>query len=112
MSGIVEVVMGGHSVCEIACTTTIERLIWISRRSCVEPLKGGSIKNNQAKESYAALQSAALFPQAKLAGGSVLLTRSDLQAVLKLSARTITRLVATGGIPAPIVVGRSFRWRT
>ena len=42
---------------------------------------------------------------------AALLTRSDLQAVLRLSARTIGRLVARGGIPAPILVGQSHRWR-
>src|SRR5262249_12828857 len=68
--------------------------------------------NSQTKECYTTLPSPAKLAQSEWAGGSVLLTRSDLQAVLKLSARTITRLVATGGIPAPIVVGRSFRWRT
>ena len=44
--------------------------------------------------------------------GPVLLTRSELQAVLRLSARTISRLVASGGIPAPIVVGQRYRWKT
>jgi excisionase family DNA binding protein len=40
-----------------------------------------------------------------------LLTRSELQAVLKVSGRTIGRLVAAGGFPAPIMVGQSCRWR-
>jgi predicted DNA-binding transcriptional regulator AlpA len=41
-----------------------------------------------------------------------LLTRADLQAVLKMSARTIGRLLIGGGLPPPILVGRSYRWRS
>jgi predicted DNA-binding transcriptional regulator AlpA len=40
-----------------------------------------------------------------------LLTRAELGEVLKLSNRTITRLLTTGGLPMPIQVGQSFRWR-
>jgi predicted DNA-binding transcriptional regulator AlpA len=40
-----------------------------------------------------------------------LLTRSDLQTVLRLSSRTIGRLVANGGLPQPVRVGQSYRWR-
>src|SRR5262249_3469851 len=42
---------------------------------------------------------------------NTLLTRSDLRPVLRLSDRTIARLLASNGIPAPILVGRSYRWR-
>ena len=40
-----------------------------------------------------------------------LLTRTDLQAIFRLSARTLGRLVAAGGVPPPIIVGRRQRWR-
>jgi predicted DNA-binding transcriptional regulator AlpA len=40
-----------------------------------------------------------------------LLKRSDLQNVLRISGRTIDRLVAKGGLPRPIRVGQSYRWR-
>ena len=41
----------------------------------------------------------------------VLLTRNDLAKVLQLSARTIGRLIVAGQLPAPIRVGKSYRWR-
>ena len=40
-----------------------------------------------------------------------LLTGRDLEALLKLSARTIARLVVSGALPRPIVLGGSRRWR-
>jgi excisionase family DNA binding protein len=43
---------------------------------------------------------------------AALLTRTELQHLLKFSARTITKLVASGGLPRPIRVGQSYRWRT
>lgn len=39
-----------------------------------------------------------------------LLTRKDLESVLKVCGRTIERLVARGRFPAPIYVGRNCRW--
>ena len=42
---------------------------------------------------------------------TVLLTRGDLQKMLKVSSRTISRLLDSGGLPAPIRVGCSARWR-
>ena len=38
-----------------------------------------------------------------------LLTGRDLEGLLKLSARTIARLVASGALPRPIVLGGSRR---
>lgn len=40
-----------------------------------------------------------------------MLTRHELQGILKVSGRTIARLVACGDLPAPIKVGGSNRWR-
>ena len=40
-----------------------------------------------------------------------LLTRTDLQQLLRLSGRTIGRLIVSGGLPSPIRVGQSHRWR-
>ena len=40
-----------------------------------------------------------------------LLSGRDLEALLKLSGRTIARLVAGGALPRPIVLGGSRRWR-
>jgi predicted DNA-binding transcriptional regulator AlpA len=40
-----------------------------------------------------------------------LLTRADLQRILRLSTRTIRRLLAARELPAPIRVGHSDRWR-
>lgn len=37
-------------------------------------------------------------------------TRQDLQAVLKVSGRTIDRLVERGRLPAPFYLGRCCRW--
>lgn len=39
------------------------------------------------------------------------LTRKDLEAVFKVTGRTIDRLVASGRLPAPLRVGGSRRWR-
>ncbi len=39
------------------------------------------------------------------------LTRKDLEAVFRVSGRTIDRLTAAGEFPRPIHVGRSCRWR-
>ncbi len=39
------------------------------------------------------------------------LTRRDLEAVFKVTGRTIDRLVASGKLPAPLRVGGSRRWR-
>jgi predicted DNA-binding transcriptional regulator AlpA len=38
-------------------------------------------------------------------------TRKDLETALKVSGRTIDRLVSLGQFPAPFHVGRSCRWR-
>jgi hypothetical protein len=40
-----------------------------------------------------------------------LLTRADLQRILRLSTRTIRRLLAAHELPPPIRVGHSDRWR-
>ena len=48
----------------------------------------------------------------RVAAPAALLTRTELQHLLKLSARTITKLVASGSLPRPIRVGQSYRWRT
>ena len=40
-----------------------------------------------------------------------LITRYELSQLLKLSGRTIARLLAKGGLPSPIKVGCSDRWR-
>jgi excisionase family DNA binding protein len=40
-----------------------------------------------------------------------LMTRAELGQLLKLSNRTITRLLNTGEFPMPIRVGQSYRWR-
>lgn len=40
-----------------------------------------------------------------------LMTRAEVGQLLKLSNRTIHRLLANGGLPAPIVIGQSYRWR-
>jgi predicted DNA-binding transcriptional regulator AlpA len=39
------------------------------------------------------------------------LTRKELEAALKVSGRTICRLVAQRQLPAPFKVGRASRWR-
>src|SRR5262249_23613351 len=41
----------------------------------------------------------------------ILFKRTDLEKLLKLSGRTITKLSASGGLPAPIRIGLSYRWR-
>src|SRR3954447_24396690 len=38
-------------------------------------------------------------------------TRKELEAALKVSGRTLDRLVRKGQFPAPIYVGRACRWR-
>jgi predicted DNA-binding transcriptional regulator AlpA len=40
-----------------------------------------------------------------------LLTTSDLERLLKVDRRTITRLVKRGELPAPLKLGGSNRWR-
>ncbi len=40
-----------------------------------------------------------------------LLTMHDLERLLRLTRRTITRLCAAGKFPPPLKVGRSNRWR-
>jgi excisionase family DNA binding protein len=40
-----------------------------------------------------------------------LLTRSELAEILRVSGRTIVRLVATKELPTPIRVGQRYRWR-
>jgi predicted DNA-binding transcriptional regulator AlpA len=40
-----------------------------------------------------------------------LLTTSDLERLLKVDRRTITRLVKRGVLPAPLKLGGSNRWR-
>ena len=41
----------------------------------------------------------------------VLWKRSDLERMFQLTGRSISDHVKTGKIPAPIIVGRSRRWR-
>jgi predicted DNA-binding transcriptional regulator AlpA len=38
-------------------------------------------------------------------------TRKELETALKITGRTLDRLVSLGNFPAPIHVGRSCRWR-
>jgi excisionase family DNA binding protein len=40
-----------------------------------------------------------------------LVTRDELCARLKLSKRTISRMIATRQLPAPLRLGHSVRWR-
>lgn len=40
-----------------------------------------------------------------------LLRKEDLADLLNISPRHVTRLILTGGVPAPIRFGRSVRWR-
>lgn len=40
-----------------------------------------------------------------------LLTRSELEEALKITGRTINRLIRDGELPVPIMVGASRRWR-
>jgi excisionase family DNA binding protein len=40
-----------------------------------------------------------------------LLTRDELSRMLKLSKRTISRMIATRKLPPPIRLGHSVRWR-
>jgi excisionase family DNA binding protein len=49
-----------------------------------------------------------------LLGGSVpeLLTVHELSSLLKISHRSIWRLVRSGGLPAPLRLGSSSRWRS
>ena len=47
----------------------------------------------------------------ELPAPEALLSGRDLEALLKLSGRTIARLVASGALPRPIVLGGSRRWR-
>jgi excisionase family DNA binding protein len=42
--------------------------------------------------------------------GQKVWTRKELAKLLKISGRTINRLVATGRFPKPIYIGRSVRW--
>jgi excisionase family DNA binding protein len=42
---------------------------------------------------------------------SKLLTRANLCEQLKISIRTLSRMVATGQLPPPIYIGRSVRFR-
>ena len=37
--------------------------------------------------------------------------RSDLQRLLQISSPTLSKLVATGELPAPILIGKRCRWR-
>ena len=39
-----------------------------------------------------------------------LMTRKELEAVLKVHSRTIDRLVASGKFPAPVHIGKCCRW--
>jgi len=40
-----------------------------------------------------------------------LLTTKDLEALLRVHRRTVTRLCRSGRLPAPIKIGGSNRWR-
>jgi predicted DNA-binding transcriptional regulator AlpA len=52
-----------------------------------------------------------LSDTADLGAINPLLTRSDLQRLLRLSDRTIRRLVSSGEFPRPIKLGGTHRWR-
>lgn len=41
---------------------------------------------------------------------SALLTREELAEVLRVTGRTIAKLVASGQFPAPLKIGRQWRW--
>jgi len=56
----------------------------------------------QKQESTTAMKAVFIEP---------LLTRRDLAGLLKISNRTIGRLLETGELPTPLLVGQSYRWR-
>src|SRR5262249_44044876 len=68
--------------------------------SCPIPCRVGGITMNENNK-----------PNPPIAWNAVLLTQADLEKLLQLSGKTISRLVARHEFPQPVRLGFSKRWR-